>query len=349
MVPNRRQSGGVYQSGRDPMIDRGQPQWSASWVTNELTAAEVGQWEAWRASLRGGQRYFIGHDPFHEYPQAYMPSGAGVGPRWDTTAFDWTGTLGAISTLVSARDGVDLYDLPSGFSMTCGDHVSFLWADSPAMNVDWSGGASSWTVTGGTFAASGGAMLLTPSSTTAKITSPTVTAFSGATFNRLYLDIETVSGPGTVAAIITLNGSVTFAAAFRVPANGKRTRQILDFSANATWLATTAITSVSIQPVSTNAGSYRFWAFRIDNGLPAAQRYSLHQVCAASPTTADASGKLAALWLEPELDPAIPVGAVADYWRANAKWKITEFAAPKSADGGVRPAVVSFKALSVRT
>lgn len=124
--PIRRQTAGVAQSGRDWVIDRGAPQWSISLKTKPLFNAEIGQWLAFNAALRGGARFFQMWDPWREYPAAYMPAGWGSLTRHAGGAFDGTATvtaIGASGLPSAARDTLAFGTLPDGFKLIAGDMV----------------------------------------------------------------------------------------------------------------------------------------------------------------------------------------------------------------------------------
>ncbi len=117
----RRQSAGLTEGGRDFVVDRGRPQWRASWKTPPLKPAEAGQWQAWGHSLRGPARTFLAYDPGREYPLSYMPQGWGSRTRAGGGAFDGTATVTAIST---NRDEVSLGTLFVGLVLSPGDYIS---------------------------------------------------------------------------------------------------------------------------------------------------------------------------------------------------------------------------------
>jgi len=130
MMPVRRQSGWAVESGRDQVIDRGRPQWMATWVTRELTPLEAGQVDAHVASLRGAQRFFTLHAPHLEYPVAYMPAGWGSLTRVGGGAFDGTASIASFgdSGLTGAsRDIVNFggsTELPAGLHLNPGDQFA---------------------------------------------------------------------------------------------------------------------------------------------------------------------------------------------------------------------------------
>ena len=116
LMPVRRQAAGVLQSGADVVIDRGGPQWTATWKTRTLTAFEMGVWKSWASSLRGAERFFLGYDPNRESPLAYMPQGYGA-PIAAAT----------VSALSAPHDEVSLQGLPAGLQMVQGDYISLAY------------------------------------------------------------------------------------------------------------------------------------------------------------------------------------------------------------------------------
>lgn len=123
-VLTRRQAVGVLESGRDVTIDRGRPQWQASWKTPPLYPADLGAWRAWGDSLQGSARTFLGFDPAREYPAAYMPIGPSVLLRaGGASVFDGTASLTQISTF---RNELGLSGLPALFTLSLGDYVSVI-------------------------------------------------------------------------------------------------------------------------------------------------------------------------------------------------------------------------------
>lgn len=155
----RPQSGGVIESGRDFVIDRGQPKWKAELRTNRLTEADAGQWDAWRDSLRGAQRFCLMFDPAREYPIAYMPAGWGSLTRSGGGSFDGTGNITAIgnSGLASAsRDTITFggtLKLPVGLHLIARDYISLIESgryslhrvlDAAQLTADGSGVLTAW-------------------------------------------------------------------------------------------------------------------------------------------------------------------------------------------------------------
>ena len=158
----RRQAGGVLGSGRDFVIDSGQPQWIATAKTRKLFLPEVGQARAFRNKLRGQGRFFRLYDPAHAYPAAYMPAGwslpsgqfGGVPNRATLgVPFDGTCSLGAIAnSLLPGTVGRDLltigapWALPVGLHLISGDMIEFREGDQLLLNPDDLSNAS-WTKT----------------------------------------------------------------------------------------------------------------------------------------------------------------------------------------------------------
>lgn len=346
----RRQALGIAGGGRDFTIDRGLPQWRGTWKTHRLSAADHGIWRAWRDSLRGASRYFLGWDPLREYPLAYMPAGFGALTKWDASAWAGEGYLAAIATAYEGRDQIQLADLPSGLVLQAGDYVALQWADTPAFDSDLTAGADSWTATNGTWTLSGGGYLLTPSGADPHI-DKTFTTVSGATWGRLVLDVERVSTGGTdelgISFTQTDNTVRTIASAFRLSASaGVRTRQSIDLSALSAFWAASGVKALRIDPVSTAAGSFRFRRIRLEKNASESQRYSLHRVLETASVTADSSG-LATVWVEPEIPADIVAGAIVRVKRAAAKFrKVSESGLAAQADLGTRPGDYSFSGVS---
>jgi hypothetical protein len=120
----RRQAVGVLESGRDVTVDRGRPQWRASWKTPPLYPADLGAWRGWGDSLQASARTFLGFDPWREYPLAYMPQGpVQMARAGGSILFDGTATLTAISVF---RNEVGLGTLPAGFTLSIGDYLSVI-------------------------------------------------------------------------------------------------------------------------------------------------------------------------------------------------------------------------------
>lgn len=346
----RRQSMGVAGAGRDFVIDRGLPQWRGTWKTNPLSAADHGIWRAWRDSLQGSARYFLGWDPLREYPLAYMPAGFGALTRWDGSPWAGEGYLAAVATGAGPRDLATLADLPNGLALQAGDYVALQWADTPAFNSDLTAGADSWAASGGTWALSGGGYLLTPNAANPYITR-SFTEVSGADYGRLVLDIERVTTGGTVDLSISFtqtdNTLRTIASAFRLStAAGVRTRQVIDLSALSPYWAQSGVKALRIDPVATAGGSFRFRRIRLEKTDSEAQRYSLHRVLDDTPVVADATG-LATVWVEPEIPGAVAAGAIARVARAAGKFrKVAENGLAAQADLGSRPGDFTFTGIS---
>jgi hypothetical protein len=123
-ILTRRQAVGVLESGRDVTIDRGRPQWKASWQTPKLAPGDLGIWRAWGDSLQSSARTFLGFDPAREFPLAYMPQGPSAMVRAGTsTAFDGTFSLAGIGTF---RNEIALSGLPVGLPLALGDYISAI-------------------------------------------------------------------------------------------------------------------------------------------------------------------------------------------------------------------------------
>jgi hypothetical protein len=350
--PMRRQSAGVFASGRDLVIDNGQPQWSFTLKTKPLFNAEIGQWKAWRDALRGGGRFALVYDPWREYPHAYMPKGWTAGmTRWDASAWDGTAVLGAISNSgldAIGRDVVQLWDLPNALAMNPGDYVGLQWSsDAPAPpTADFSSGANSWAATNGTFASSSGYMLFTPTGANAYL-ARTGLSLAGATYTRLLVDVErTVTGGTAFNGLDWVDGSsnVRTITGIRWPSTLARARLVIDLSGDANWIANT-VTAIRLRPVSTAAGAFLFRSVRLESGVAASQKYSLHRVLDPAQVSASAAGQ-AQLWVEPELPSSVPAGAKVNLWRAACKIRKTDFQLPINAQGRNRPGQATFSGLS---
>lgn len=129
--PLRRQAMGVTGGARDIAVDFGQPAWTATLKTIPLTLAQAQAWKAFKASLRGQARFFLGWDPTREYPGAYMPAGWGALTRAGGGSFDGTCGVTAIATSGLDSVGRDVITLgspalPVGFSLVAGDMIGFV-------------------------------------------------------------------------------------------------------------------------------------------------------------------------------------------------------------------------------
>ena len=357
-VPARRQSAGVLGDGRDIVVDRGQPQWTASLKTQPLFAAQIGAWEAFHGKLRGGSRFFLGWDPRHEYPAAYMPGGWGSPTRAiDGNAFDGTAALTAIgySGLPGVgRDTVSLAGLPAGFVFTPGDHLSLSWGANLLTNpnaIDLSPWQSDFgTVTPDGVVAPDGSTtgdILTATTSGAIVdryqavaASPALKPYLFSTWLRrgsmsgaAYLLLEDGGGAGQEFLAVVSPSSAAFT---RVSAAGA-------FPAAASSLIIAGVGTVSAQ---TSGATLDIWGSSLID-LSAA-KYSLHGVLDADGVTADGNGN-ATLWVEPELPASVPLWtAQANLHRACAKFRLASFDLPIAASGRNRPGQATFTALSTQ-
>jgi hypothetical protein len=96
--------------GSPNVADLGPPLWRGKWATTALSDLELGEWEAFFSSLRGGMRTFRGRPSRRWFPAMH--------------ANGWSDTPGALTGIAVARDAVTLNDLPVGTVLSPGDYVS---------------------------------------------------------------------------------------------------------------------------------------------------------------------------------------------------------------------------------
>jgi hypothetical protein len=158
MVPNRRQAAGLLAGGRDLVVDQGAPSWTWAATTQPLYNAQIGQWKAFRASLRGAGRFFYMWDPWREYPGAYMPTGWGNLTRATGGAFDGSAavaTIGNSGLPDGGRDTIKITTLPAAFALGPGDGVQLHMGstgkqsrhevlDNPGVVADSGGNLTVW-------------------------------------------------------------------------------------------------------------------------------------------------------------------------------------------------------------
>jgi hypothetical protein len=103
-----------------PVIESRDPLWMAEYETPPLTNAQLAEWRAWWASMRGGVRQFYAYDPKTPYPLLY-PNGVSGLTRAGGGAFDGTTTI----TAIAARS-ITLGTLPVGFVISAGDKLGLV-------------------------------------------------------------------------------------------------------------------------------------------------------------------------------------------------------------------------------
>jgi hypothetical protein len=105
-------------------IANGFPLWTAQWTVGQARSA-ADEWRAFIASLRGGQKLFLGRDFGRQYPLAYQ---TGVGVSWPG---GFSGD--ASSWSVNSDRDVLTIGVPTGMIITANDYVGFRWTTSGAV------------------------------------------------------------------------------------------------------------------------------------------------------------------------------------------------------------------------
>lgn len=106
--------------GASPNVaDLGPAYWIAAYSTDAMSREDLGIWQAWFASLRGGLRTFKGRPALWKWPQAYPRGFAGL--TYSGSPFTGSGNLSAIAT---ERDAITINELPLNFVLKAGDYLS---------------------------------------------------------------------------------------------------------------------------------------------------------------------------------------------------------------------------------
>lgn len=118
----------VEGRGRVGSVQSGDPLWKASWVLGAMDADEGDIWPAFKASMRGASRLFVGRDLRRPFPLAYVRGFPASmtrfnGDGFDGSALDWSQTIDAEGNAILKLEG-----LPSGMPLSIGDYVGFRWA-----------------------------------------------------------------------------------------------------------------------------------------------------------------------------------------------------------------------------
>jgi hypothetical protein len=98
-------------------IELAEPYWSMTAKTVNLSIADRGRWQAWKASLKGSKTFYA-FDPDKVYPAAYGKAVLAL-LRYGGAAFDGTARLTG-----TTAGAISIADLPPNFAFTWGDHVS---------------------------------------------------------------------------------------------------------------------------------------------------------------------------------------------------------------------------------
>lgn len=98
-------------------IELAEPYWSMTAATVNLSIADRGRWQAWKASLKGFKPFYA-FDPDKVFPAAYGPAVLNL-TRYAGGAFDGNATLTA-----TTAGTISIANLPVNFAHTWGDHIS---------------------------------------------------------------------------------------------------------------------------------------------------------------------------------------------------------------------------------
>lgn len=127
-----------YQAEQDPTgygtalnRDLGPTLWVASYVTGNLSQAQMTRFQAWLDAQENGGKTFWGYDFRHAYPLAY-PNGFGAMTRHGGASFDGTCTLG---TVADDNVSVPLSALPDGFQFSESDKIAFDYGGARALHT----------------------------------------------------------------------------------------------------------------------------------------------------------------------------------------------------------------------
>jgi len=119
--------GAPEASGRVGGVQAGFPLWLATWTIDVVGMDESDAIRAFKDSIRGATRRFLGRDLVRPYPKAHPGGFAGMlragGGAFDGTATDW-------SEVITADDDseVTLEGLPVGLELGQGDYIGFEYA-----------------------------------------------------------------------------------------------------------------------------------------------------------------------------------------------------------------------------
>jgi len=110
----------VLTGGASPNVaDLGPAYWMADYSTQALSREDLGIWQAWLTSLRGGLRTFKGRPALWKWPQAYPRGFAGL--TFSGSPFSGSGNL---SNIAAGRDTITINELPASFVLKAGDYLS---------------------------------------------------------------------------------------------------------------------------------------------------------------------------------------------------------------------------------
>jgi hypothetical protein len=115
----RNQARSLTGSGSPDVVEVAPPYWVGKWSTRVLTREDLGVWEAWLSSLRGGLRLFKGRPNRHKYPYS-RPGGFG-GLTYSGDPFSGIGNL---SNIAAGRDVVTINEIANGIVLAPGDWFS---------------------------------------------------------------------------------------------------------------------------------------------------------------------------------------------------------------------------------
>lgn len=121
IAPRYFQARNLTGGGSPDVIDLAPVVWEGSWTVDLVSREDLGTWEAWLQSLRGGLRSFKAVPPGRKWPLRYPRGFTGLtvsGSPWDGT-----GNLSAIGV---NRDTVTINQCPNGFTLVPGDCFSLV-------------------------------------------------------------------------------------------------------------------------------------------------------------------------------------------------------------------------------
>jgi hypothetical protein len=114
-------------SGRVGGVQAGFPLWMATWTLGRVTPATGDEWVAWKDTMRGSQRRFLGRDFSRQYPRAHAAGFAGMtrfgGGSFTGAALTWSHEVGSNGDTI-----VYLSGLPAGFILSHRDYIGFKWS-----------------------------------------------------------------------------------------------------------------------------------------------------------------------------------------------------------------------------
>lgn len=106
-------------SGASQVLNTVDPRWHGDWTTAPVDRATAQIWKAWKDSLRGGSRHFLGYDAERPYPKNYPTGFAGLIIAGGSTPF--TGLAVNVTALTTVSIALD--SLPASFVFKAGDMV----------------------------------------------------------------------------------------------------------------------------------------------------------------------------------------------------------------------------------